>query len=104
MKLFNADRLFWVKVSRGPAATAPDQSTMNLYCWRCNGPHVLLLDDVERLVYALATDAADRSERADRVPLADYIPSCYLTVLRWAADSEMYAEWVEQGVECRTKS
>jgi hypothetical protein len=80
----------------------PNGADLNLYCWRCRAAHSFTVADIERLVYALATDAADRSERADRVPIEDYQPSCYHEVLRWAGDSEMYAEWVEQGVECRS--
>lgn len=88
---------------------------LNLYCWRHNAVHAVPLHDVEKILYALGpapTDAyfsgyddgkgmhgvteptRDRDER----------PDCWLEVLRWADDSEMYAEHVEQGIECRSKS
>lgn len=116
MKLFNPDRLFYSRASRGPASTDRDQSSMTLYCWRCNGPHVLLLPDVEKIVYALGpapTDAyfSGYDDGGDNYGLGaeptrskDEQPTCWLEVLRWADDSEMYAEHVEQGIECREKS
>lgn len=77
-------------------------TVMNLYCWQHKANHLLPLAEVERLVYALGVDGWDRGPGADRVAQGDFVPACPLDVVKnWAGDPEIYAEWVEQGVECR---
>jgi len=95
MRLLNLDRRHWV-YANVEASPPPDSSTMNLYCWPCRAPHVLLLRDVERIVYALGAHETDKDPRA-----GSWAGSCLLQVLRWADDAEIYAEHVEEGIECR---
>lgn len=81
-----------------------ENSTLRLYCWPHRTTHEFGLKDVEKIVYALGADAADRGPDANRVPVEDFIPSCPNEVLDWADDAEVYAEHVEQGIECRERA
>jgi hypothetical protein len=96
---------------------------VRLYCWSCLTVHTFALADVERIVYALVADPIDsyRSGWDDRAaaelhavrhggPVAGPTEGhpgtpCPKDVLKnWAGDIELYAEHVEQGVECRAAS
>jgi hypothetical protein len=101
-------------VLAGPAIL-PGDPDLNLYCWPCREVHQLPAADVEKIVYALGpapTDAyfSGYDDGGDNYGLGaeptrarDYQP-CWLEVLKSADDSEVYAEHVEQGIECRERS
>jgi len=90
---------------------------LNLYCWQHRTVHAFPLADVERIIYALGAETIDGYDGgyrdgwnvrrvggpwgSDRTRLTDDPPDCLKTVLRGAGDDEVYAEHVEQGVECR---
>jgi hypothetical protein len=88
---------------------------MNLYCWPHRVVHAVPLADVEKIVYALGPAPTDAyfsgyddggdnwGEGNKPTRTRDYQP-CWLEVLKWADDAEMYAEHVEQGIECRERS
>lgn len=89
-----------ISIRRSPifrAINARQTAVGALYCWPCKDVHVFSPDDVERIVYALGADVvqADGSapERGE--------PDCLGEVLGWARSAELYAEHVEQGIECR---
>lgn len=67
---------------------------MRLYCWPCRTAHSFPLEDVEKIVYALGADAMMPE------PISVNEPSCLKEVLRWD-NPEVFAEHVEQGIECR---
>jgi hypothetical protein len=85
---------------------------LNLYCWPHNAVHTFPVADIERIVYALGPVGNDQYasgfEDADNQvgPLREVTDPqpCWAEVLRWAGDSEMYAEHVEQGIGCREAS
>jgi len=90
---------------------------MRLYCWQHRTVHAFPLADVEQIIYALGASVIDaydggyrdgwnnandnRPYGADRARQTDDPPDCLRRVIREAGDCEMYAEHVEQGVECR---
>lgn len=96
--------------------TGPSQFErgMNLYCWPHRTVHEFTLKDVEKIVYALGVEAItayqsgfdDGSADVEPIPtrLPEDPPQCLLEVLRGADDIEVYAEHVEQGIECREKA
>jgi hypothetical protein len=79
---------------------------VNLYCGRHRENHDLRPSIVEQVVYSLSAayaDAITEPEGGAAYAGEDalrLIP-CPVEVARWAGDSEMYAEHVEQSVECR---
>jgi len=86
---------------------------MQLYCWPCRTVHEFGLEDVEKIVYALGPVGDDQyssgfddgaTPGAGPIRLPGDPQPCWLEVLRWADDSEMYAEHVEQGIECRERA
>lgn len=92
----------------------PTFDGLRLYCWRHNLLHEIAVPDVEKILYALGPAPTDayfsgyddgRGMHGVAEPTRDRDerPDCWLEVLRWADDSEMYAEHVEQGIECRSK-
>lgn len=89
---------------------------MNLYCWQHRTVHAFPLADVEKIIYALGAEAIDGYDGGyrdgwnandgapygtDRTRRAEDPQDCLMTVLRGADNPEVYAEHVEQGVECR---
>lgn len=79
---------------------------LRLYCWQHNEVHEFTLDDVEQIIYALAAGVpnayglgADHPEFGHLCEAAK--PECPIDTLRSAGDIELFAEHVEQGVECR---
>jgi hypothetical protein len=88
---------------------------VHLYCWPCKTVHEFSLQDVERIVYALGAEAITAYEagfndggenfgEGERTRLPEDPPQCLREVLRGAVDIEVYAEHVEQGIECRERA
>jgi hypothetical protein len=90
-------------------AVDDDLVMLRLYCWPCRTVHEFKLKDIERIVYSLgaaeilAYDSGyqDAEDKIERTRPADGPSACLLTALRDAGNSEVFAEHVEQGVECR---
>ena len=89
-----------------PGPRDAKHGVMSLYCWPCKGVHQFALPDVERIVYTLAASepiaygiGADDPELG-HICAADP-PECPKETLKRSADLEGYAEYVEQGIECR---
>jgi hypothetical protein len=81
---------------------------MDLYCWQHNTNHHLTAGELERAFYALGAAYSDELTEpdGDRVyagELSIEHPICPVAVAREWADPEMYAEVIEQGVECRKR-
>lgn len=70
-----------------------------LWCHACVTNHILSIDDIERIVYALQGDRADQA--LDGVSDPDYTIPCLLQDLRAAWDGELYMEHVQGAVEAR---
>lgn len=83
------------------------QRWMRFYCWPCATVHEFALKDVERIVYALGTDAAFAWDDA-HAPSGDDTPECLNRVLGWVTDTPpeygTHALHVQQGVECRERA
>jgi hypothetical protein len=82
---------------------------VNLYCWQHKANHVMEVHDVEQLVYALTVGYADAITTTDdrRFPddaYSDHLPCPLAVAKQWASDPEIYAEHVEQEVECRASA
>lgn len=80
--------------------------SVRLYCWPCRTVHEFKADDVEWIVYALGALEVHAYQVASEDPelggdLGRAGPTCLEEVLRVAGDSDMAAEHVEQGVQCR---
>jgi hypothetical protein len=69
---------------------------VHLYCWPCRTTHEFGLKDVERIVYALGA--------AISLGNPELYPYCLRTALRDADHPEVFAEHVEQGIECRERA
>lgn len=103
----------YVGVMFAPRTAARVVDAMNgrlrLYCWPCKDVHTIELADVERIVYALGAAELvsyqsgfdDGGPLNEPTRLPDDPPTCHLVTLRHAADIEVFAEHVEQGVACR---
>lgn len=77
-----------------------------LYCWLHRDNHSFTQGEVEKIVYSLGaaeTDAYLDGARDPETALTNPPPSptCLQDALRSADNPEVYAEHVEQGVECR---
>jgi hypothetical protein len=80
---------------------------VNLYCWPHKTVHRFDLADVEQIVYALGAAERDGHRAGADDPsfgrqVARLQAACLREVLKtWAGDPDLFAEHVEQGVECR---
>lgn len=96
----NADSTFMVR-------------SMRLYCWPCRTVHELEVAEVERIVYALGaaeTVAYDSGfmdgsgDVGDGTRTRAAVSTCLRQALIAADHPEVFAEHVEQGIECREMS
>jgi len=89
----------------------PTFDGLRLYCWPCGAVHEFEIPDVERIVYALGaaevlathmqSETFTDQDRADAREMANAGTTCLATILDCSHDPEVFAEHVEQGVECR---
>lgn len=95
----------------GPVESSHEVA-VNLYCWPCRTVHAFTLVEVEQIVYALgaaeilAYDSGyqDAEDQAERTRPADGPSACLRTALQDAGNPEVFAEHVDQGMECRERS
>lgn len=79
---------------------------IRLYCWAHQAVHELPIEDVEKLVYALqaaektAWQAGADDPRMGHLCARDPM-DCPFEIRKWAEDSELFAEHVEQGSASR---
>lgn len=89
--------------------------SMRFYCWPHRVVHEFDLKAVEKIAYALGAEAVTAYEagfndggenygEGERTRLPEDGPQCLRKVLRGADDIEVYAEHVEQGIECRERA
>jgi len=84
---------------------------VHLYCWPCRTVHEFSLKDVERIVYALGMAEVEAlhmggviGQQTECRELAAFGPSCLREILPATHDGDLFAEHVEQGIECRERA
>jgi hypothetical protein len=86
-QLLLLDRMVWTYANEHNRV--PDRSVMNLYCWPCELTHLILIGDVERLVYGFVGTVAEQN-KSGTLAIADVAPPCLLDVLQAATDGDHF--------------
>lgn len=97
-----AELLSWHHAGSGPRlAEFPGFRSLALYCWPCRTVHLLGLNDVERLIYALGFMLPVGEQQVNHGGENFPHPECHLHVLKLASDPDWYRTAVNAHVVSR---